>query len=121
MPPGRDRVVAGSAGPKPGERPSITVADLGEFGLIAAIAALLPASSAGPVGIGDDAAVIRAPDQRVVATTDLLVEGRHFRRDWSGASDIGVKAAAQNLAASRRWARRPPPCWSASRHPVTSW
>jgi len=81
-----------------GGRPSITVADLGEFGLIAAIAALLPASSAGPVGIGDDAAVIRAPDQRVVATTDLLVEGRHFRRDWSGAFDIGGKAAAQNLA-----------------------
>jgi thiamine-monophosphate kinase len=42
--------------------------------------------------------VIRAPDQRVVATTDLLVEGRHFRRDWSGAFDIGGKAAAQNLA-----------------------
>jgi thiamine-monophosphate kinase len=34
----------------------------------------------------------------VVATTDLLVEGRHFRRDWSGAFDIGCKAAAQNLA-----------------------
>jgi len=34
----------------------------------------------------------------VVATTDLLVEGRHFRRDWSGPADIGVKAAAQNLA-----------------------
>jgi thiamine-monophosphate kinase len=28
----------------------------------------------------------------------LLVEGRHFRRDWSGPADIGVKAAAQNLA-----------------------
>jgi thiamine-monophosphate kinase len=42
--------------------------------------------------------VISAPDRRVVATTDLLIEGRHFRRDWSGAADIGVKAAAQNLA-----------------------
>jgi thiamine-monophosphate kinase len=50
------------------------------------------------LGPGDDAAVVSAPDRRVVATTDLLVEGRHFRRDWSGPVDIGVKAAAQNLA-----------------------
>jgi thiamine-monophosphate kinase len=90
--------VAGAAGPKIPGRLAITVADLGEFGLIAAIAALLPASSVACVGIGDDAAVIRAPDRRVVATTDLLVEGRHFRRNWSAASDIGVKAAAQNFA-----------------------
>jgi thiamine-monophosphate kinase len=34
----------------------------------------------------------------VVATTDLLVEARHFRRDWSGPADIGGKAAARNLA-----------------------
>jgi thiamine-monophosphate kinase len=88
----------GAAGPKIPGRLAITVADLGEFGLIAAIAALLPASSVACVGIGDDAAVIRAPDRRVVATTDLLVEGRHFRRNWSAASDIGVKAAAQNFA-----------------------
>jgi thiamine-monophosphate kinase len=71
---------------------------LGEFGLIAAIKALLPVGSAQILGIGDDAAVVRAPDRRVVATTDLLVEGRHFRRDWSGAFDIGAKAAAENLA-----------------------
>jgi thiamine-monophosphate kinase len=76
----------------------ITVAGLGEFGLIAAMRALLPADARQLVGPGDDAAVITAPDRRVVATTDLLVEGRHFRRDWSGPSDIGAKAAAQNLA-----------------------
>jgi thiamine-monophosphate kinase len=49
-------------------------------------------------GIGDDAAVLAAPDGRVVATTDFVIEGRHFRRDWSSASDVGHKAAARSLA-----------------------
>jgi thiamine-monophosphate kinase len=49
-------------------------------------------------GIGDDAAVLAAPDGRVVATTDFLIEGRHFRRDWSSSSDVGHKAAARSLA-----------------------
>ena len=42
--------------------------------------------------------MLRAPDGRVVATTDMLVEGRHFRRDWSGPRDVGHKAAARSLA-----------------------
>lgn len=85
-------------GPPGRQEAAITVAELGEFGLIAAIERLLPRGRGPLLGVGDDAAVISAPDRRVVATTDLLVEGRHFRRDWSGPADIGVKAAAQNLA-----------------------
>lgn len=50
------------------------------------------------LGPGDDAAMVRAPDGRVVVSTDLLLEGRHFRRDWSSGYDVGRKAAAQNLA-----------------------
>lgn len=58
----------------------------------------LVAGPAALLGPGDDAAVVRAPDGRTVASTDLLVDGRHFRRDWCGAADVGHKAAAQNLA-----------------------
>jgi thiamine-monophosphate kinase len=50
------------------------------------------------VGPGDDAAVLRTTDGRVVATVDVLVEGRHFRRDWASADDVGHRAAAQNLS-----------------------
>lgn len=74
------------------------VADLGEFGLIAAVTGRLPQAGNVSLGPGDDAAVVAAPDGRVVVTTDLLVEHRHFRRDWSSAYDVGRKAAAQNLA-----------------------
>ncbi|GAA4370431.1 thiamine-phosphate kinase [Actinomadura verrucosospora] len=75
-----------------------TIGELGEFGLIGRLTRRLPQGPAVRLGPGDDAAVIAAPDGRVVATTDLLVEGRHFRLDWSGPYDIGRKAAAQNLA-----------------------
>jgi thiamine-monophosphate kinase len=76
----------------------VTVADLGEFGLIAAIAARLPPAGPAVIGVGDDAAVLAVPAGRPVATMDLLVEGRHFRRDWSPPADVGGKAAARNLA-----------------------
>ncbi|WP_020574804.1 thiamine-phosphate kinase [Actinopolymorpha alba] len=75
-----------------------TLAELGEFGLIGVLRARLPIGRDVLLGPGDDAAVVAAPDNRVVATADMLVEGRHFRRDWSEGYDVGRKAAAQNLA-----------------------
>jgi thiamine-monophosphate kinase len=58
----------------------------------------MPAGPLTSVGIGDDAAVVGAPSGSVVAAVDLLIEGRHFLRQWSSAYDIGVKAAARSLA-----------------------
>lgn len=75
-----------------------TVGELGEFGLIRELTSRLTSTPAVRIGPGDDAAVVAAPDRRVVVSTDVLLEGRHFRRDWSTAYDVGRKAAAQNMA-----------------------
>jgi thiamine-monophosphate kinase len=82
------------------------IADVGEFALIARLATA-PGMLAAPYGPGDDAALVNAPDGRVVVTTDLLVEGTHFRLDWSAAYDIGRKCAAQNLADVAAMGARP--------------
>jgi thiamine-monophosphate kinase len=60
--------------------------------------ARLPQGPTSLLGPGDDAALVAAPDGRVVACTDALVDGRHFRRDWCEAADVGHRAAAANLA-----------------------
>lgn len=78
--------------------PGATLADVGEFGLIAQLTERFTQSEAVYVGPGDDAAVLRTRKGHVVVSTDLMVEGRHFRRDWASALDIGHRAAAQNLS-----------------------
>src|SRR3954462_4390000 len=78
--------------------PADTVRVIGEFGVIARVLAQAGSARAAHVGPGDDGAVLQTSDGRVVASTDVLVEGRHFRRDWSTAEDIGHKAAAANIA-----------------------
>ena len=50
------------------------------------------------VGSGDDCAVLATSDGRYCVSTDVLVQGHHFRTSWSSAEQIGARAAAQNLA-----------------------
>ena len=81
-------------------RPAPTVADLGERAIIDRIGSRAPSSSAFvTVGIGDDAAVLKAPRNLAeVVTTDVLVEGMHFDRSYVAPSAIGHKALAVNLS-----------------------
>ena len=49
--------------------------------------------------IGDDAAAIVLPDGALqLITTDLLMEGVHFRLSWDDLPALGWKALAQNLS-----------------------
>ena len=83
------------------------LAAVGEIAALARILPRLPSSPGTLLGPGDDAAVLAAPDGRVVLTTDVMVEGPDFRRDWSTPQDIGFKAAATNLADIAAMGARP--------------
>lgn len=91
---------------------AVTVSDLGEHALLARLLARLPRPSAQVlVGPGDDAAVlVPVRNERLVVTTDAVVEGVHFSRAHFAPADIGHKALAVNLsdlaamAATPQWA-----------------
>lgn len=74
-----------------------TIGDMDEDALIALFAPRLPRTDAEILGPGDDAAVL-AVDGHLVVSSDVLVEGRHFRSEWSTGADVGWRAAMQNLA-----------------------
>jgi thiamine-monophosphate kinase len=80
-----------------------TVRDIGEFGLIRELRSVLPEKAVWNerlrAGIGDDTAVfIPVVDESLLVTTDALVEGIHFRLDWTDWRSLGHKALAVNLS-----------------------
>jgi thiamine-monophosphate kinase len=81
-----------------GDGANTTLAELGEFAMIDQLVRGREQPPVVTVGPGDDAAVVLAADGRTVVSTDMLVEKRHFRLDWSTPRDIGRKAIAQNAA-----------------------
>ncbi|OBI21545.1 thiamine-phosphate kinase [Mycobacterium sp. E2327] len=75
-----------------------TLARLGEFAVIDRLVRGRRQPDAVLLGPGDDAALVAAGDGRTLVSTDVLVQDRHFRLDWSTARDVGRKAIAQNAA-----------------------
>jgi thiamine-monophosphate kinase len=92
--------------------PAATVREAGEFGLIARLLDALPerarAGGGLSVAAGDDAAVQAvAPGESIVVSTDTLVEGIHFRLDWTDWPSLGHKSLAVNLSDLAAMAARP--------------
>ncbi len=77
------------------DRLSPKVRDLGEHGLLEQLQRFCPADI-----IGDDAAVLPFPEsgQKLVVTTDVLVDGVHFSDRTTSPQDAGWRAVAANLS-----------------------
>ncbi len=80
-------------------QPRTELSDLGEFGLINHLTKNLKIQQKSTVyGIGDDAAVLDFKTDKVVVTTDLLVEGVHFDLSYAPLKHLGYKSVVVNLS-----------------------
>jgi thiamine-monophosphate kinase len=72
--------------------------------MIRGFLARMPVGDGVRVGPGDDCAVI---DGDIALTSDMSIEGVHFRRDWLSAQEIGYRCAAIALSDLAAVAARP--------------
>ncbi len=77
--------------------PSTPLGEIGEREVLRRIRARIPQGEGVVVGLGDDAAAVELGALALV-TTDSLVEGVHFKREWTPARLLGRKALSVNLS-----------------------
>jgi thiamine-monophosphate kinase len=71
--------------------------DFGEFPFLHRLRERLPMDRRVLLGVGDDCAAVALPGTTVL-TTDAMVEGVHFRREWTTLVTLGEKAFAINAS-----------------------
>ena len=75
------------------------LSDLGEFALIDHLTKNFKINHKSTIkGVGDDAAVLDFKDNKIVVTTDLLVEGVHFDLSYMPLKHLGYKSVVVNLS-----------------------
>lgn len=76
------------------------LSELGEFGLIRHLSKNFPIRNPENtlLGIGDDAAILKYPNNNIVVSTDLLIEGIHFDLMYAPLKHLGYKAVVVNLS-----------------------
>lgn len=80
-------------------QPKTDLGQLGEFGLIEHLTKHFELEQESTLkGIGDDAAVLSFNDDKVVVSTDLLIEGVHFDLSYMPLKHLGYKAVVVNLS-----------------------
>ena len=76
------------------------MADVGEFGFIDEIKRHFVSSNSKKVTVplGDDCFCFKAGNENICVTKDMLVEGVHFKKEWTTAKELGAKAVEVNVS-----------------------
>ncbi len=75
------------------------LSELGEFGLIDHLTKnIILKNESTIMGVGDDAAVLKAGKSHLLVSTDLLTEGIHFDLTYTPLKHLGYKAAIVNFS-----------------------